>query len=204
MIHRKFVRAIKNYKMNFVVKILILSDFVGFFAVNLSGPIFAIFISSKITGASIETVGIATTIYFVVKSIVEIPIGVLINKTKTERDDLYCAIAGLMLMSGMFFYYLFINEIWELYLSQAILGFAGAMAYPAWYTIFTRHIDRNKEAVEWSFYDVSVGLGMSLSAVIGAFVAEKFGFDWLFFVSGLILLSSGLMLFAIRHKIYEK
>jgi len=204
MFHRKFLRAVQNYKINFVVKILIFSDFVNFFAVNLTGPIFAIFISQQIIGADLSTIGISTAIYFAVKSIFEIPIGILINKTKTERDDLYCAIAGLMIIAGMNFYYLFINQVWELYLTQAILGFAAAMAYPAWYTIFTRHIDKNKEAVEWSFYDISIGLGMAMSAVIGAWLANYFGFNFVFVLSGLITLISGLMLFAIRRKIYEK
>ncbi len=203
MHHRKFVKAIKNYKINFVVKVLIFSDVVGFFATNLSGPIFAIFISQNFTGATLETVGISSAIFFIVKSILEIPFGVYVSRTKTERDDLYLVIFGILLISGVFFSYLIINTVWQLYFSQVILGIASAMAYPGWYSIFVRHLDKNKEAVEWSIYDISVGIGMAISAVIGGFIAEKLGFDWVFFVSGIILLISGFSLFLIKNKIYK-
>ncbi len=171
MYSRTILRAIKNYQINIVIKILVLSDFLIWSSAQLLSPIFAIFITDKING-SIEAVGIASGIYLISKSIFEVPIGVFIDKTKSEKDDLYSAISGTLLTALCFFALTFINSVWQLYILQAIFGFAAAIAFPGWYSIFTRHVDKGKEAFEWSLYDCLFGYWNGWRSCSGRFYSR--------------------------------
>ena len=201
MYSKSVLRAIKNYQINIVIKILVLSDFLIWSSAQLLSPIFAIFITDKING-SIEVVGIASAIYLISKSVFEIPVGIFVDKTKSEKDDLYSAIIGTLLTACGFFALTFIDSIWQLYALQALFGLAAAIAFPGWYSIFTRHIDKGKEAFEWSLYDVVLGVGMACAAALGGFIADYFSFDVLFNIIGILTVCGAVLLLAIKSKIY--
>jgi len=202
MYHRSIVRAILNFKINVVIKVLIMSDFLIFAASNLMSPIFAIFIVKQISGAGLEVVGICASIFYVTKAVCEMPIGRYIDRTRGERDDLYMALGGTMITAAVYLSYIFIDHVWQLYLAQLFLGFGAAMAYPGWYTIFTRHVDHDKQGVEWSLYDVMMGIGMAMSSALGAFIADVYGFDILFMIIFFVTIVGSVLLLSIRHKIY--
>jgi len=201
MYHKSIVRGILSYKVNVVIKILILSDFLVFSAVNLFSPVFAIFVEDRIWGAGLKTVGIATTLYFIFKAVAEMPIGAWLDKTKSEVRDLGCALGGTLAMALVYFSYIFIDTTWELFLAQAILGLAAAFAFPSWYILFTRHVDEKKEGVEWSLYDVSMGIGIGAAATLGAFIADYYGFNTLFITVGCITVVGSLLLLTIRRRL---
>jgi len=203
MFHRGIMRGLRNYQVNVIIKVLIASDFLIWSSASLVAPIFAIFIAARLPSGGIEAIGIAATIYCMTKAIVEIPVGTYIDKSKSERDDLYAAILGTVLNAATFFLYPIVASVWQLYLLQIVAGAAGAIAYPGWYSIFTRHIDKSKEAFEWSLYDVLLGLGMAVTSALGAFMVAKFGFNAVFYIIGSMTLAGAALLFIIRDRIYQ-
>jgi len=200
---RSIFRSIASYNINIVIKILILSDFLIFAAYQLFTPIFAIFIAEKI-GGNLEVIGISMGIYLFSKAIFEMPVGIFIDKSKSEKDDLYASILGTMLVGLVYLSYIFITSINQLYILQGFLGLGSAIAYPGWYSIFTKHIDKGKEGFEWSLYDVLLGLGMAASAALGGFIASIYSFSTLFVLVAVITFLGALLLFLIRNKIYKK
>ena len=185
MYYKSIFRSIRNYKINRIIKILILSDFLVWSSNQLLAPIFAIFITDKIHG-SLGVVGIASAIYLIVKSVFEIPVGTFVDKSKSERDDLIVAIAGTLLTAAVYFLYIFITDVWQIYLLQGVMGLGSALAFPGWYSIFTKHVDENKVGFEWSLYDVVLGIGMAGTAALGGFMATTYGFDTVFFIIGVL------------------
>jgi MFS family permease len=204
MYYKGIFTSLKNMKVNIIIKILILSDFLIWSSYNLLAPVFALFITDKIQGATIESVGIASGLYFICKSIFEVPVGVFIDKTKGEKDDLYTAICGTILFALVYFLYIFIDQVWQLYLLQVFLGISAALAFPGWYSIFTRHVDKDQEGFEWSMYDVFLGVGIAAASTLGAFIADIFGFNILFLVVGVITILGALLMLLIKDKIYTK
>lgn len=204
MYSRSVLRAIGNYQVNFVIKILILSDFLIWSSYQFVAAFFAIFVTDKIPGGNIEAVGIAVAIYMLTKSIFEVPVGMYIDRTKSERDDLMSAITGTILTAVAYFSYTVIDSVAELYFLQALQGLGAAIAFPGWYSIFTRHVDKGKEAFEWSLYDVLLGLGMAAAAAAGGFIAEEFGFNILFFLVGILTLAGAFLLFTIKKDVFYR
>lgn len=204
MHYRERWLSINHFKVNFIIRILIASDFVIWSSINMVAPIIAIFISDRIAGGSLKAVGIATMIYLISKSIFEIPIGVIIDRTASERDDLYFAIGGTMLIGVVYFLFSFVTNVWELYFLQIFLGIGTAGAWPSWFSIFGRHIDEAKHGFVWSLHDVLLGVGGAAAAGIGAFAVEKFGFGIVFQIIGVLVILGAIMLFLIRDKVYAE
>ncbi|MBU1202735.1 MFS transporter [Patescibacteria group bacterium] len=204
MYFRSIVRSIGHYKINIIIKILIASDFIFWSSYQLFAPFFAIFVTDKIAGGGIETIGIAAALYLICKSLFEIPVGMYIDRSKSEKDDLFSAFLGTFLIGILYLGYLFITSVWELYLLQVLMGIAAAISYPGWCAIFTRHIDKGKEGFEWSLYDILSGIGMAGAAALGGFIIESFGFNSLFVLISIISIFSSFLLLLIKNQLYKK
>ncbi len=201
MFHNDFFRSVKEYKINAVIKVLIISDFVIASSANLFSPIFAIFVLDKIGQSSFETVGIAVGIKIFFEAILEIPIARKIDKTKTEKDDFYVTVMGTSLAGLAYFAFIFVDSVSGLYVVQAVLGISSAMVFPGWFKIFTRHSNKEKAGIDWSFYDVFVGVGKALTAFWGAIIVLKLGYELLFVLIAFLTFLGALLLLSIRKKI---
>src|SRR3989338_9648438 len=162
--------------VNRVIKRLVASDFVFNFAFGLMAPIFAVFILKNVPGSSLRVIGLATTFYWVSRTLTTIPLSRFMDKTDGERDEYYFSLIGSFIIASVPLFYLLVKAPWHLYLIQLIYCLAGSMAVPAWRILFTDHIDKGKTGYEWSLEDVAIGLSVGISAYIGSSLAEKFGF----------------------------
>ncbi len=167
-------------------------------------PIFALFITDFITGATIETVGIAMTIYLVARSLGQMPIGLLVDRIKGERDDMLILIAssfGFVLVSLS---YIFIDTVAGLYIVQLFFGLLSAASYPTWYAVFTRSIDKGREGFEWSAYQTIADLGAAITATLGSVLAAQFSFNVVFVVMAVMSAIGGLLLVWAHFILFEK
>lgn len=183
------------FNLNRVIRSFIISDLFLNFGFGLSGPIFAIFIVRDIKGGGVETAGIASGIYLVTKAILQLPISLWLDKNKGEQDDYRFLVRGTFLAGFVPLGYIFINQVWQLYLLEGFLAFAMAMAIPSWSSIFSKHLDRGREAFSWGLESSALSIGAGIAGMIGGIIAERFGFNPLFvgvsafnFISVLILL----------------
>ncbi|MDO8443781.1 MAG: MFS transporter [Candidatus Azambacteria bacterium] len=174
--------------INKIIRVLVIGDVMFFSAFGLIGPIFAIFVTNQIAGATVATVGFATTINLLTRALLQMPVARYIDRHKGEKDDFKFMIAGSTLVSIVPFIYLFINTPMHLFMAQVVLGVGGALANPGWFAIFTRHIDKGKEGTEWTLENVSVGLAAAGTAAIGGVLAQNFGFQNLFLIVGVLSL----------------
>lgn len=185
-------------KINSVVKYLILSDIFIIGGFGLIAPIFAVYINDNIPGATLEVIGIAETIFFLARSLAQIPVGRIVDNTKGENDDFWSLLIGSALISATPLLYLVMETPMHLYLTQLFYGIGSAIALPTWLAIFARHLDKNHEGVEWSIYETLKDLSTAVSAAVGGFIAYRFGFDLLFIVISILSFMGTLFIFKIR------
>lgn len=179
--------------INKVIKTLILADLIFLSAFGFLGPIFAVFVIKQIAGGSLQVVGFAAAIYWLIKSILQLPIGHYLDKNHGEKDDLALVVFGYLLTSLVPLGYLISSLPWHIYLLQGIQAFSLAMLVPAWSAIFTRHIDKNQEAFEWSLESTSIGLGMGITGALGGVIASHFGFNVVFIIVAILAFIGGLL-----------
>jgi len=188
-------------KFNKIVKYLILSDLIFYAGWGLITPIFAIFIVNNIQGGTILIAGIASSIYWVLKSVLRVPIGIFLDKHKGEKDDYFFLVFGLLIAALIPFGYIFSKLPWHIYVLQTIYAIGMAMSLSGWSAIFTRHIDKGKEATEWGLDATSYGIGTGVAAAVGGLAVTKFGFNPVFIAVGIMGLIGVVLLLGIRNKI---
>jgi MFS family permease len=171
-------------KINHVIRTLILSDFYLNTGLGLFGPIFAIFVTKQIDGGSLQVIGFAAGITQIVKAVLEVPIARYLDKNHGEYDDYYSMIFGGCLISLAPFLYLLASQVSHLYMIQGMYGVGLAFLVPPWYAIFSRHLDKLHENIEWSFESVAIGIATAASAAVGGVLANKFGFQIVFIIAG--------------------
>jgi len=187
-------------KINKVIRILILSDVALLSGFGFVVPIFAIFLVDKIQGGSIEVVGYAAAIYWIVNSLVIIPCAKYLDKNRGEKDDLWFIVIGNVLAAASIIGYIFSYLPWHVYLLQAIYALGMGMNVPGYSAIFTRHIDKNREAFDWSVRTALIGLGSGVSGALGGIIANRFGFNVLFIgVAIFILVSAALPILILKQ-----
>ncbi|HEY4484290.1 MAG TPA: hypothetical protein VI978_01035, partial [Candidatus Paceibacterota bacterium] len=87
--------------VNRVIKKLVLSDLSLNFAFGLLSPIFAIFILQNIEGSTLKVVGLATTFYWIARTLTTVPLSKFMDRTDGERDEFYFMIIGSFMMSSI-------------------------------------------------------------------------------------------------------
>jgi MFS family permease len=190
-----------HLSVNKVIKYLILSDLAFWSGWGLMTPVFAIFIVEKIQGGDAFVAGLASTVFWIVRSTFRVPIGILLDTRPSERDDYFTLVSGLFIASVVPFGYLFAKIPFHIYILQGIYGLGLAMAFSGWTAIFTRHIDKGKESTEWGLDATSIGFGVGIAGAIGGWLVAKFGFEPVFIMVGILGLVGVGLLFGLRNEI---
>jgi MFS family permease len=186
------------FGINKVIKCLIFSDLVLLFGWGLISPILAIFIVQKIKDGDVKVAGTAIGLYWLVKSLIQIPIAHYLDKRRGEKDDYYAMILGIFIASLVPLGYIFASLSWHIYFLQLIYAFGMALNIPAWGGIFVRHVDKGKEALSWGLESSAIGIGAGIAGILGGTIAKFFGFIPLFilvFVFGIVSIILLLLIF---------
>ena len=186
-----------KFSINRIVFFLIKADFWFFSALGLVAPIFAVFLTSKLKDGNIEVAGFAIAIYWIVKSIFEIPVAKFLDKRKGERDDLVFLVVGYFIVGLIHFAYTQATLSWHIYILESLYAIAMAIAMPGWSAIFTRHIDKGKEGFDWSVehvvYSIGTGIAGALSGIIVMKYLNMIYLIFLFIIAGIVAIIGALI-----------
>ena len=176
-----------NITVNRAVQVLLLYLFFVVTSTALFVPIFAVFVTDFVGGATLKTVGFAIGLYAVAKSILQVPLARFLDKRIGERDDFYALVAGAIVAVIYPFALLGVSKVWHLYTLEAFVGFGDAALMAAYYSLFARHVDKGAEGFEWSLFSVGgLTISSAIGGAIGGVLADTFGFRLLFLTSGII------------------
>lgn len=173
-------------RISHTIKVLVTSDFLINAGFSVFTPVLAVFVTGQITGGTIRVVGFAAAIAQIVKSVLQVPVAHWLDKDHGEFDDFYALITGCCIIASTPFFYMFASHAWHIYAIQAWFGLGTALAVPPWYAIFTRHIDKMHENIEWSLESVAIGIGGASTAALSGVIVTNLGYRAAFFVGGIL------------------
>jgi MFS family permease len=168
-----------DFHMNAAVKAFIMSESFLWPAWNFMAPIMAIFAANSLPGGSIETAGFAYSIHLVVRVVFELISGKFLAGSHT-RKKIYVIITGISIVSVAYLNLAFSTTISHFYLSMGIAGMGFGLISPAKNSMFSTHLDKDRESVEWGITDATVFISIALAASLGGLIASKYGFHVLF------------------------
>ena len=180
-----------------IVKMFVFTDFLLLSGWGLMAPIFSVFVIKVIPGATLLTLGIATSVYWLTKSVMQLPIANFLDKTRNERVNFYFAITGLLLASVTAFSFTVISTVWQLYLLHFLQAVAFGLYVPAWSGLFSKHLDHEHMSLDWSLDSTAIGVASGIAGFLGGALANFAGFQIVFILAAIFSLGAALaMMFA--------
>ncbi len=189
-------------KINIIILVLMISDAVIFTGFGLIQPVFAIFVHEGLVGGSILAAGIASTIFFLTKSILQLPFSRYVDKYDHQWHSPHKHLSTKFLWLGMIliaitpFLYFFSTHVYHIYIAQFLFGVGSALGYPTWLKLWELHLQRGSESFQWTLYSTVISISGAISATVGAAVTQYLGFRITFLIVGVIsILSCGVLVF---------
>lgn len=190
------------FKVGTVVKYFILADLALLAGWGLIEPVFAVFILNRIQGATLITLGISAAVYWITKSIMQIPIAIFLDKTSGERDDFIFLVSGLILAGLTAISFLFITRPWQLFLVQLLHALAFAFYVPAWSGIFSRHLDKNHQSLDFTLDSAVIGIASGITGLLSGILVTWFGYTTIFIIAGIFCFVSSIVVFSTPQVVF--
>ena len=176
-----------------ILHILTVNDLFIWSSWSLLQPFIALWATETIPKVGTKEVGTATMIYTIMTALISKPLGKLLDKIKGYDDEvIFLSIGGII--AGITIMYLqFIHTIPLYYLAEAIIGLGLATDVISWRILFTHNITPSKAGHEWSTYGTLMAIGVALSAWVGGYLANMFGYNTVFTIAGILTIFGGLI-----------
>lgn len=147
-------------------------------------PLFGIFVVQDVQGGNLQLAAYGYSIYLISRVIFELISGKLLAKS-SEKTRIYISIIGLVLAGIGILGFAFTTTLSLLYIWFVFTGMGIGIASPAKNSLFSSHLDKNKETTEWGLYDAIVFICIAASTAFGGFIATQYGFRTFFIIAGI-------------------
>lgn len=174
-----------SFHFNPAVKAFIISESFLWPAWNFLVPILAIFVVDNLPGGKIETAGFAYSIYLITRVIFELISGKILTASHTSKKITYI-MAGICIVTLSYLSLALTQSILHFYISMSIAGIGFGMLSPAKNSLFSTHLDKDKESLEWGITDATVFIAIALAAALGGLIASTYGFQVLFILAACV------------------
>lgn len=162
-------------KNNRSLKTLFTLNSIFVFGGSLFGPLYAIYVQSF--DNKIITVSLSWAVFMISSTFFTYFVAKYGDKI---REKEYILAGGFLVRGIAWLGYLFVSNIAGLIVIQVILGLGEALGTPAWNAIFAKHLDNNKEIMDYSEWNIINNLLVAASTIIGGLLVTLFGFNVLF------------------------
>ena len=185
--------------INRVIWLLTLSDIFTWGLYLIINSLIGIYLSNKLGGNTIYYIGVGTGLYYLAKGGFQIPIGVITDKLKGDKDEVIALLLGNILMGLPYFFFPSITSPVMYYILEFIMGIGAAMNLVNWRKLFAKNLDSGKEGFDYAIYDTIMSLTMILMSLIAGYIASinQSYFDLVMYAIGSLMLSSGIWVISI-------
>jgi len=185
--------------MNKTIWLLLISDIFLLTGFGLMQPILSIFIKENLVGGTVFAAGIAVMLFILTKSLVQLPLSKIVDKRK-RSFRIKIMIVGTFVVSIVPFIYIFSDNVIYIYLAQIIYGLGTGLAFPSWMGLWSKNSAIRHKSYDWSIYSTVTGIGTGIAALLGATIAELFGFVYTFSLVGILALFACFVLLGLEMK----
>jgi MFS family permease len=181
-------------KINKVILLLTLSDIFTWGPYTIIAALAGLYLANKLGENVIQYIGIGTSIYFITRAAVQIPLGTLTDKIKKDKDEISFLLIGVILMGLTFALYPLISKPYHYFFLQFLFGFGASLNVTNWRKLFALNIEKGKEGFNYAFYETSISIATTLLSVLVGYVASlgEIYFDTVMYLSGAVMTLAGL------------
>lgn len=179
----------KPFAVNSSIKALLLISGLFMFAFGMFGPIYAIFVEK--VGGGITVASGSWAVFLGVSGILTF----LAGKYESRMKETELAIMWSQYIIGIaYIMYYFTDTVLMLYLTQIVLGIGEALFWPAFHSLYGKHVDHTKSAEQWGIYDGLAYIVPAISAALGGWLVESYGFNLVFLIMAFLSVLNGIFI----------
>jgi MFS family permease len=167
------LKSKSKFYLNRVVVYLTFSDIFTWGLYLIITAIAGIYFAEKFEENAVSIIGIGTSMFYLARVVAQIPIGILTDKIRRDKDDLIILILGNVLMGVPYLIYPIIESASAFFTLQFIIGIGGAMNLVNWRKLFAENLDKGKEGYTYAAYDTILSIAMVIFGALAGEVASK-------------------------------
>jgi MFS family permease len=164
-------------------KIILYSSDLWYFSAGMLGPLFAVF-AEKVGGDVLE-ISWAWATYLIISGVLIIVIGKISDKFNNKEKLL---VLGYFLNTIFTFSYLLVSNATHLFIVEAGLGLASALAWPTGDALYAKYENKNSDGYQWGLFTGGEFIVGGLGLIVGGLIVSHFSFTALFIVMGSVQL----------------
>ena len=191
----------KLFSLNRVVVLLSLADIFSWGPYMVISALSGLYLATKLDMDAVQVIAIGTSIYYITRSAIQMPIGKITDKIKSDSDEILFLLIGAILMGLPFIVYPFISIPIHYYILQFVFGLGVSFNLTNWRKLFALNVDKNREGTQYGFYEICMSGGAAIfSALIGSLgsLSNRY-FDIIIVSAGIVMLLASVWIFLI-HK----
>ncbi len=181
--------------MTKTAKILTFASFLGHISIGLLGPIYAIFVRQ--IGGDVLEAGFAYGIFSLISGLFIFLVGRSDFFKKRLRQ---MAVFGYVLFTLGNGGYLLIQNPFQLFIVQIILGIAGGILEPSWDGLFSANLTEERAAHFWATWASVQNIAIGIGALAGGIIVALYSFAFLFITMLIINVIMTIVSFSILKK----
>lgn len=168
------LKYIKKYikNINKVVIFLTFSDVFAWGSYTIIAALTGLYLANKLGADTIQFVGIGTAIYFLTRSLAQIPLGRITDRYKNDKDEILILFVGVILMGIPFVFYPYISSQYHYFFLQFVFGLGVALNVTNWRKLFALNVDGGREGRQYAMYETIISAFTAVFSVIGGVIAN--------------------------------
>ncbi len=184
----------KIFFANKVVWFLTMSDVFTWGLFLIINALIGVYLENRLDMKVESIIGVGIALSYAARAASQIPIGMLADRTKSDRDDIFFLFLGNLFMGITFLCYPIIENKYHYFGLQILFGLGSALNLVNWRKLFARNLDLDKEGLEYGAYDTIMSLFMIVFSVGAGYVASlsEHYFDLVMITIGVLMITSTL------------
>lgn len=196
---------LKKFSLNRVIWLLTLSDIFTWGVYMIIAGFVGLYLSQKLGFNPVEILGIGTAVFYFAKGTFQIPVGIITDRIKHDKDEILFLLIGNILMGMPYFFFPSIQSPLGYYILQFIIGLGAAMNLVNWRKIFASNLQKGNEGVDYGVYDTIMSYSMIFFSVLAGLTANlgESYFDLVMISVGSLMILSGVwvsMIFTTKRR----
>ena len=175
--------------INTALKILLFTNALVLMCNFMLGPIYALFVVE--IGGDLMDAGLTASVYALSAALTSLISGIYADKIKENE---YIMVIGYSIMGIAFILFFFVDNIWFLFMVQALIGIGEAVYSPAFNAIYSKHLSKGNAGKEWGYWEVMQYLIYIIGAALGAYLVTLFGFGAVFILMACLCFFSAIFI----------
>lgn len=178
------------------LKILLSTNALIFISAAMLAPIYALFVDE--IGGDILDASMTGGFYALAAGITTLAAGRYADNVKEKE---LIVVLGYLLIALAYTFFIFVDSITDLFLTQILMGIGSAVSAPAFDALYSKHLNKKRAGLQWGAWESMYYFTTAAGAALGGLVVHRFGFDTLFAIMALLSFTSAIYIYFLPRKV---